>query len=376
MSVDGVLLDQVEWDGGAQYPTGTGESLSLSGAATDVTSNDDPASWCASVDAFGAGDLGTPGMPNPDCPFVAPNLPPMADLVCPAIGQVGQPLSFDATGSLDPDGAIFDYSFDFGDGQGLSDLSGMATHTFTAPDTYEVAVTVTDNRGGTDTVSCSVEVFPNFVTVVIDPGVNFSSLNSTRSFTIDDVPPAVTDTTLRWQHAACGGDTSDVNFVINGQSTEVATNTTSASCSFQNPSRTLSATTINDARDANGTISASARGDDRCQAGVGCATLNDPIFRSLVLEMQVPAPVPRLSCPSVAEVGEIVALDGLASSAHWRDLEDYTFEDVGVGTIASGIQPAVGHAFTTVGTHTVELTVTDFFGTESTASCDIDVVAP
>ena len=33
----------------------------------DADSNDDGAYWCAATTAYGDGDLGSPGEPNPDC---------------------------------------------------------------------------------------------------------------------------------------------------------------------------------------------------------------------------------------------------------------------------------------------------------------------
>jgi hypothetical protein len=44
-----------------------GISLQLDPMRIDRASNDDPANWCRSVVAFGAGDLGTPGLTNTTC---------------------------------------------------------------------------------------------------------------------------------------------------------------------------------------------------------------------------------------------------------------------------------------------------------------------
>ncbi|MCK6507707.1 lamin tail domain-containing protein [Myxococcota bacterium] len=61
------LIDSVVYDGGPLFPDPTGASMSLSGDLLDATSNDDAASWCEAVDAYGLGDLGTPGALNPSC---------------------------------------------------------------------------------------------------------------------------------------------------------------------------------------------------------------------------------------------------------------------------------------------------------------------
>ncbi|MEA5117249.1 MAG: PKD domain-containing protein, partial [Propionicimonas sp.] len=67
--------------------------------------------------------------------------------------------SFDASGSADPDGTIASYDWDFGDGEVGTGVS--PNHTYAAPGTYTVKLTVTDNRGGTDTVSHALTVAAN-----------------------------------------------------------------------------------------------------------------------------------------------------------------------------------------------------------------------
>ncbi|MDP6946056.1 MAG: lamin tail domain-containing protein, partial [Myxococcota bacterium] len=62
------VIDAVAYDGGDTFPDITGASMSLDPAATAADGNDDGAHWCAGVDVYGAGDLGTPGGANPPCP--------------------------------------------------------------------------------------------------------------------------------------------------------------------------------------------------------------------------------------------------------------------------------------------------------------------
>ncbi len=55
-------------------------------------------------------------------------------------------VTFNATGSTDPDGTITSYAWDFGDGN--TGTGATPVHVF-APGTHTVTLTVTDNRGGT-----------------------------------------------------------------------------------------------------------------------------------------------------------------------------------------------------------------------------------
>ena len=65
-------------------------------------------------------------------------------------------VSFNGSGSNDPDGQITVYSWDFGDGNTGSGV--LAQHTFTEPGVYTTTLTVTDNQGGTSMASVTVTV--------------------------------------------------------------------------------------------------------------------------------------------------------------------------------------------------------------------------
>lgn len=96
-------------------------------------------------------------------------------------------LSFDASGSADPDGTIASYNWDFGDG---TTGSGVAPqHTYTSAGDYTVKLVVADNRGGTATVSktvtASVRVNAKPVAVIASSAnglkVSFDGTGSTDS---------------------------------------------------------------------------------------------------------------------------------------------------------------------------------------------------
>jgi len=73
------------------------------------------------------------------------NQPPTANHGGPYTGTVDTPLSFNATGSTDPDGTIVSYDWDFGDGN--TGTGATTTHTYATAGSFTVSLTVTDNGG-------------------------------------------------------------------------------------------------------------------------------------------------------------------------------------------------------------------------------------
>ncbi|WP_377644494.1 PKD domain-containing protein [Oryzobacter terrae] len=67
--------------------------------------------------------------------------------------------SVDGTGSTDPDGSVASYAWDFGDGG--NGTGATASHTYATAGTYDVTLTVTDDRGGSATLTKPVTVAAN-----------------------------------------------------------------------------------------------------------------------------------------------------------------------------------------------------------------------
>ena len=91
------------------------------------------------------------------------NRPPRAVAKCPAEAEVNTLVTFDASGSSDPDGNPLTYKWDFGDGTTASFTFPNATHRYARAGNNTVRLTVDDGRGGSDTTTCTVSVVRKLV---------------------------------------------------------------------------------------------------------------------------------------------------------------------------------------------------------------------
>jgi len=72
---------------------------------------------------------------------------------------VDETVTFDASTSYDPDGAIVSYFWNFGDGATTNVTDPTVNHTYAVADTFNVTLTITDDDGLTDSVSKLVVVY-------------------------------------------------------------------------------------------------------------------------------------------------------------------------------------------------------------------------
>jgi hypothetical protein len=83
-------------------------------------------------------------------------LPTAGFVASPSAGKAPLDVLFDASQSLDLDGELVSYLWQFGDGE---DGNGeFATHRFVAPSTYRVTLVVSDDRGATASAERTITV--------------------------------------------------------------------------------------------------------------------------------------------------------------------------------------------------------------------------
>ena len=84
---------------------------------------------------------------------ITPDQPPIASFTA-TVARPGVPVTFNAAASIDPDGSIAGYGWEFGDGQSVTSSGAVVQHTYPKPGSHTVTLAATDNEG------CSVaEVF-------------------------------------------------------------------------------------------------------------------------------------------------------------------------------------------------------------------------
>jgi YD repeat-containing protein len=104
--------------------------------------------------------------------FSTSNQNPTAEAGGPYTAASGAAIKLDGSQSTDPDGIIYGYSWNFGDG--TTETGSKPSHVFTntntngQPQNYTVTLTVTDNRGGTATDTATVTVV-NITNDRLDP---------------------------------------------------------------------------------------------------------------------------------------------------------------------------------------------------------------
>jgi PKD repeat protein len=267
-------------------------------------------------------------------PLVSVNTPPVALFsYSPASPGVAEWIQFDGSASVDPDGTITSYSWNFGDGS--TGYGSSAWQRFMAAGTYTVTLIVTDNDGASDSISQTIQVGPTnqapsavFAFSPTNPAVNgWVQFDGSGS-----ADPDGSIVTYSWSF---GDGTSDTGVV--------------AWHRFAAPGTYLVALTVQD---------------------------NDGVSDSTSQAIQVgPTNLPPTAAftysPASPSVAEWVQFDGTGSSDPDGTITEHTW------SFGDGTSPAEGsviyHQFGVPGTYLVTLTVEDNDGGSDSTSRTIVV---
>ena len=362
---DGVILAYA-WDfdeDGVADATGASVEWTFAtpGSATvSLTVTDDTGNGDTLIRNLDVGGEPTETEPAEIDPSSGSFQPPIADFsFAPELPAAGELVAFDGSLSVDFDGRIASYAWDF-NADGTPDASGAtAMRTFAEAGTYEVRLTVTDDAGNADTVARSIEVgggAPPEEAPTEEPPTETPEEPSEPV----DVRPSLTPPTADFSYAPGspiagepitfdGTPSSDPNGEIVSYAWDFdgdgLTDATEAVLEYTFPaSGSYSvALTVVDAEDASDTVvyvltvGAPASGDS--------GTIQPPIAMFTF-------------SPETPIVGEPVEFNGMYSLDFDGVLVAYQWDFDGNGvTDATG--PIVLHAFAVAGTYTVRLTVVD-----------------
>jgi len=287
--------------------------------------------------------------------------PPTADFtVSPDPPRAGEPATFDGTSSFDFDGEIVSYAWDF-DGDGAGDaVEPIASYTFAEPGVWDVALTVVDNSGNSDTITLPIEVREPVPDAGPASGPTFQPPIADFAF----IPAApVAGEIVRFD----GTPSSDFDGEIvayawdfDGDGEMDAAGPT-AERPFANPGTYTVALTVTDDSGNTDTISATIE--------VGGSTEDaqeDPSDGSPIAGFQHSPPMPI--------AGEPVQFNGTSSFDPDGQIVGFAWEFDGDDQVES-TAPLTEHTFAEPGAYAITLTVTDDDGRTDSVSETIDVGA-
>jgi len=331
----------------------------------------------------------------------------------------GLGVAFDGRTSVDRDGTIASYGWDFGDGS--APASGATpSHTYAAGGTYTVTLTVTDDQGAVGTSTATVTVTAprvnaaptaSFTSVVdhlavaVDASTSTDSDGTVASYRWDfgDGTVAATGPTANHTYAAAG--TYTVTLVVTDSEGATGTSTgtvtvapappvnVAPTASFTSAATGLAVSTDATAStDPDGTVAAYAwtfgdggtatgRTAAHTYAAAGTYTVTLTVTddkgatgtsTGSVTVAPIPNAAPTASFTTSAKALS-VSTDGRASTDSDGTVTAYAW-DFGDGGTATGSTAA--HDYAVGGTYTVTLTVTDDKGATATRTSTVTVTAP
>lgn len=343
-----------------------------------------------------------------DVTAIAPNVAPTAAFT-QSITDLDA--AFDASGSADSDGTIESYAWNFGDGS--TGTGKKPTKKYAAAGTYDVKLTVTDNRGGKANVTQQVTaIAPNvlptaaFTEAVNDLDVSLDASGSADSdgtitgyaWDLGDGSTA-TGKTVAKKYAAAGPYNVKLTVTDNRGGKATVTRTVTAIAPNVLPTAAFTSA-VNDldvafdggtSTDSDGTIANYAWdfGDGSTATGRTAAkkyaapgnynvklTVTDNRGGTATVTRQVTAIAPNV-LPTAAFTESVndldVAFDGGPSTDSDGTVTDYAW-DFGDGSTGSG--KTTSKKYAAAGPYQVKLTVTDNRGGKATVTRTVTAIAP
>jgi len=285
--------------------------------------------------------------------------PPIADFAfMPASPIAGETVQFDATLSVDFDGSIVSYAWDF-DGDGTIDATApIVERVFLEPGAHDVSLTVTDDSGNTDTVSVSIEIGGAFDG---DAGDESAAGLPIAGFRQSPTEP------IAGEPALFNGTSSlDPGGQIVGFAWD-----------FDNDGQADSAAPLVEYRFAEAgayTVSLTVTDDSgNVDTILATVTVVPPSEDEDENSFSVQPPVADFAyMPASPNAGDSVLFNGTFSADFDGDIASFEWDFDGDGVIDSS-DGVAEHAFTAPGTYAVSLTVTDNGGNTDRATRTIDI---
>ena len=254
----------------------------------------------------------------------APNVPPTA-----AFASAAQDLdlSVDASGSSDSDGTIAAYAWTFGDG---STANGpTATHQYGAGGSYDVTLTVTDNKGASTNLTKKVTVTPPNVA----PAAAFTSGGAALTKSFDASESSDSDGTVAAYDWAFGDGETGTGSTVDHTYATAGTYDVEL--------------TVTDDDGATNSVTKS-------------------------VEVSPPNAAPHAAFTS-AKTELVLSVDGSGSTDSDGTVDSFAW-DFGDGGTGTG--KTATHTYPGAGTYSVKLTVTDDDGSKDSVSKDIVISGP
>ena len=298
----------------------------------------------------GSGEVTPPAVPST-------LLPPIADFgYSPENPQTGSLVLFNGTLSVDPDGQIVAYAWDF-NGDGVVDsTAAIAEYSFLIEGTHGVSLMVTDNSGSTDTLTLQITVIP-----VEAPDGSASSLPPLADFEYSPTEPIAGKLVLFNGMLSGDVDGEIVAYAWDFNGDDVIDSTDAfTEYVFSSPGTFNVSLTVTDDSDN-----------------------SDTFIRAILVDVDStpPSSPPSSFQPPVADfsymptqptAGELVLFNGTFSWDFDGEIVAYSWDFNNDGSPDANTAVAE-HFFPSPGTITVSLTVTDDSGASDTLSIPIEV---